>query len=94
MFEAKFLDEKNVLLQGRLDASQTEKAKQLLAGVKSSCIVDFTDLEYISSAGLGVLLMIQQQLKSHGHGLKLVHMSKHIREIFTFTGFDRIFEVE
>ncbi len=94
MFDARFIDDGKVMLQGRLDASQTDKVKALLAGISSSCIVDFGELEYISSAGLGVLLAIQQRLKTQGQGLRLVHMNKHIREIFTFTGFDRIFDVE
>jgi anti-sigma B factor antagonist len=81
-------------LHGRLDASQVEKAREALIPITTSCTVDFKDLEYISSAGLGVLLRYQQQLKQHGQGLKLVNMNKYIREIFSFTGFDKVFEVE
>ena len=93
MFEIT-LNKNEVKLVGRLDASQAEKAKSVFEEVQSSCIVDFKDLQYISSAGLGVLLMSQKLLKDKGYSLKLVNMNDHIRDVFEWAGFNMIFEIE
>jgi anti-sigma B factor antagonist len=94
MFEAKILDNGEVALTGRFDASQDAKARQFFEQVTTSAVVNFKDLEYISSAGLGVLLMTQKRLSEHGGGLKLINMNKHIRDVFMYAGFDRIFQIE
>jgi anti-sigma B factor antagonist len=93
MFDAKTLDNGEVLLSGRLDASQAEKADKLLAEIVNSRTLNFSSLEYISSAGLGILLKHQKRLNSAGYALKLLNLNKHIRDVFAFTGFDKIFEV-
>ncbi len=94
MFEIKDGGEGRVSLSGRFDASQTEKARNVLNRVNGSMVIDFGQLDYISSAGLGVLLGAQKRLGETGNGLKLVNMNQHIREIFRIAGFDRIFEIE
>jgi len=53
MFEARISENREILLSGRFDASQVEKAKAVFDTITQSGIVDFEDLEYISSAGLG-----------------------------------------
>ena len=83
-----------VILEGRFDASQVEAAKQFFTTLSGDQVVDFSRLEYISSAGLGVLLATQQRLKGAGAGLKLVNVSRHIRDVFHFSGFDQIFVIE
>ena len=94
MFEIKDGGEGRVSLSGRFDASQTEKARSVLNRVNGSLVIDFGQLDYISSAGLGVLLGAQKRLGETGSSLKLVNMNQHIREIFRIAGFDRIFEIE
>ncbi len=81
-------------LAGRLDASQADRARDVFAEVEASCRVDFSGLEYISSAGLGVLLETQRRLGDAGHGLVLTGLSKHITDLFRVAGFDAIFEIE
>ena len=63
MFEIKLGDQNEVLLTGRFDASQTDTAKEVFNEIMKSTQVDFKNLDYISSAGLGVLLMTQKRLK-------------------------------
>jgi anti-anti-sigma factor len=94
MFDAKILDDNQVQLFGRFDAAQVEKARVVFDQVKGPSVVDFTGLEYISSAGLGILLMTQRRLKEGGIGsLKLINMNKHIRDVFQYAGFDQVFEI-
>jgi len=88
------LNKNEIKLIGRFDASQVKKAKSVFGEVQSSAIVDFKELQYISSAGLGVLLESQKLLKDKGYNLKLVNMNDHIRDVFEWAGFNLIFEIE
>lgn len=94
MFEITESQDGTLRLSGRLDASQSEKAKRPLSSVTETTVLDFSELEYISSAGLGVLLAAQKRLNENGHQLRLVNISSHIRDIFHFSGFDQIFQIE
>ena len=94
MFDVRKGTNGEILLSGRLDASQVEKVRDQLKSVTTSCTVDFTSLEYISSAGMGVLLGTQKRLADSGQSLKLVNLNRHIREIFRIAGFDNVFSIE
>ena len=83
-----------IVLSGRFDAAEAEKARQLFLSLDETKVVDFARLDYISSAGLGVLLAAQKKLSEQGDGLKLVNMNGHIRDVFRFSGFDQIFEID
>lgn len=85
-----------VALEGRLDtttAPQLEaELKEALPGV-TSLVMDFEKLEYISSAGLRVLLSAQKIMNKQGE-MKLIHVSDVINEIFEVTGFSDILNIE
>ena len=87
-------DERRVSLSGRLDAAQAPRAQEFLDTIPDLHIVDMRDLEYISSAGLGVLLRTHKRLMAGGRGLRLVNVNRHIADIFTYSGFDRLFEID
>lgn len=93
MFDIRINEQGNVVLSGRLDAAQTEKAAEVLNTITTSVSVDFKDLQYISSAGLGILLAAQKRLSQSGSRLKLINMSSHIRDVFHYARFDMIFEI-
>ena len=82
-----------ILLSGRFDASQAEKAKGVLLALQEGATLDFQNLDYISSAGLGVLLAAQKILQPKGQGLRLINVHSHIKDVFHFSGFDQIFEI-
>ena len=94
----KNLDNKtlNIALEGRLD---TTTAPQLEAELKSELpnvkllVMDFEKLEYISSAGLRVLLSAQKIMNKQGE-MKIIHVSDVINEIFEVTGFSDILNIE
>ena len=85
-----------VTLEGRLD---TTTAPQLEGELKNSfdgvqeLVLDFEKLEYISSAGLRVLLSAQKVMNKQG-SMKIVHVGEVIQEIFEVTGFSDILTVE
>jgi len=94
MFEAGFGEQGEIFFAGRLDAAQAAKAESFLAELDAPEVIDFARLEYISSAGLGVLLKTQKKLMVAGSGLTLVNVNNHIRDVFRYSGFDKIFKVE
>ena len=93
MFEIRLGEQGEVVLTGRRDAAQCDKALQFMDGVPAPHVIDLTGLDYISSAGLGVLLKTQKRAMAGGRGLRLLNANKHIRDIFKYAGFDRIFEI-
>jgi len=83
-----------VKLVGKMINANSKDAQKVLGSLTESCIIDFTDLIYISSSGLGLLLQTQKQLEALGHGLQLTGMSDHVRELFAVTQFDMIFDIK
>lgn len=81
-------------MAGRLDAAQAPRAQEFLDRITGGCTVDMGGLEYLSSAGLGVLLRTHKRLMAGGAGLRLINVNRHINDIFTYSGFDRLFEIE
>jgi len=83
-----------VVVKGRLDAAQAAHAQGFLDQVSGTVTLDVAGLEYISSAGLGVLLKTQKRLMGSAGKLRLAGMSPHLRDIFVYSGFDQLFEIE
>ena len=84
------------LLEGRLDTvTAPELEKELKASLDgiSELTLDFEKLDYISSAGLRVLLSTQKVMTKQGK-LKSVHVNETIMEIFEVTGFTDILTIE
>jgi anti-sigma B factor antagonist len=96
MFEAEPQADGSVRLVGRLDAAQAPRAQAALDAVGGGAplVLDCSGLDYIASAGLGVLLKTQKRLMAAGGGLRLVGVRSHIRDIFVYSGFDQLFEIE
>jgi anti-anti-sigma factor len=84
----------HVLVAGRFDAAQCPAAQAFLDKLQGPITLECSRLEYISSAGLGVLLKTQKRLMAARGGLKLAGVSRHLRDIFQYSGFDQIFEIE
>ena len=59
-----------------------------------SLIIDFANLEYISSAGLRVLIATQKKLKPENIPMTIKNVNGTISEIFTMSGFDKILKIE
>ena len=85
-----------IALEGRLD---TTTAPELEAELKKSLdaaeslTMDFAKLEYISSAGLRVLLSVHKAMAGKG-GMKVVHANEIVNEVFEVTGFSDILTIE
>jgi anti-sigma B factor antagonist len=94
MLQIEYGDGGQVVIAGRLDAAQSAAAQSFLDKVTGEVTVDCAKLEYISSAGLGVLLKTQKRLMAASGKLRLVEVNRHLRDIFMYSGFDQIFEIQ
>lgn len=81
---------------GRIDTTNAKEFEDVInSELKdiTGLIMDFAELEYISSAGLRVLLIAIKQMKKQG-SMKIVHSNEMVKEIFEVTGFADLVEVE
>ena len=85
-----------VSLEGRLDtttAPQLENELKSFMESVTNLVFDFEQLEYISSAGLRVLLTAQKFMSKQG-SMKLINVKEDVNEIFEVTGFSDILTIE
>ena len=62
-------------------------------GKFDSLILDFKNLEYISSAGLRVLIVVAKKLKPEGIPFSIINVNSAISEVFTMSGLDKILDI-
>lgn len=94
MFDLKTENNNEIHLSGRFDASQTAKADSIFDLIDNNCTIDLSGLEYISSAGLGSLLKIHVRINKDGYKVTLKNVNKHIKEVFKYSGLDKVFIIE
>ena len=82
-----------VRIAGRLDATQAAAAQSQLDRLAGVVTLDCTNLDYLSSAGLGVLLKTHKRLAAAAGELRLQGLKPHIRDILVYSGFDQIFDL-
>ena len=82
--------------EGRLDTVTApefeQKIGELLLGI-SDLVLDMTKVEYVSSAGLRVILKIQKAMFKRGN-MKLIGVNESVMEVFEITGFSNILKIE
>ncbi len=97
--EITFKHEDNLIvaLDGRLD---TQTSVELDKKIKEEeikedlVILDFTKLEYISSAGLRVLLAIKKMLEANDKKLEIHNINAIVKEVFNVTGFKNVLTIK
>ena len=87
-----------VKLAGRLDSSAVQAAEDGFAAVLGDpsphLAIDMTRLEYISSAGLRVLLVLAKKVQQAKGKVALFGLGANVREVFSVSGFDTIFSIQ
>ncbi len=85
-----------IALEGRLDTTTSPDLEEALAasldGV-TGLVFDFAKLDYLSSAGLRVLLSAQKRMNKQG-SMKLLHVNDTVKEVFEITGFADFLTIE
>ena len=89
-------DELTMAVEGRIDTITSQILDKQIndeLGKLTSLTIDFSDVEYISSAGLRVLISAQKKLDGDA-SMRIVNVSDVVNEIFTMSGFDKILKIE
>ena len=87
----------SIALSGRLDTTTAPELEQKYDDVfkeNKEIIFDFNGLDYISSAGLRVMLLAQKQANKQNLKMKVINVCPEINEIFEMTGFSDILTIE
>lgn len=92
------LDSKTVAsLKGRLDTTNAEKFQaditSLFEDEKPDIELDCTDMEYTSSQGLRIFLMLQKSISAKNGKLVMKNMKPNVKEVFDITGFSNIIKI-
>ncbi len=96
----KTLDDKDVTLSlaGRLDTVTSNNLANEIDKIFSegayNLILDFKELDYISSAGLRVVFVAQKKVNSLGTKLEITGSNENIKEVFNITGFASIINIK
>ncbi|UCC38994.1 MAG: STAS domain-containing protein [Candidatus Aminicenantes bacterium] len=98
--EIKIRKEENALIvsvAGRMDAVSAPEfgkiCEEWIAKDENTLIIDFVDLDYLSSSGLRSLLVIGKKLKTKNGSIYLAALKNDIKEVFEISGFDSIFPI-
>lgn len=90
-------NEVTLTLEGRLDTSTAPELESALSDIPSSVkklILDFAKLEYVSSAGLRVILTAQKSMNARAGKLVVVKANDVVRDVFDVTGFSSFITLE
>ncbi len=94
----KVVNEVSVMtFEGNLDTNTAPQAQEqidkVIDGGSSKVLINFGDLNYISSAGLRVLLTTAKKLKASSGGFKICCLNETVQEVFDISGFSSILSV-
>lgn len=86
-----------VQINGRVDSMTAQEVQQYLDNLTATgerkIVIDFTQISYISSAGLRILLLFQKQLKKVDGEIILCNLSAGIVDVFRMSGFINVFRI-
>lgn len=94
MLELRVEDGGVVKLQGRLDAAESDRALAALEKLAGPLVLDCGQLEYISSAGISVIMQTWKRLNGQGTSLRLVGMTPRVRNVFAYAGLDKVLDIQ
>lgn len=83
-----------VRIQGRLDASESDSALAALEKLPGPMTLDCTQLEYISSAGISVIMQTWKRLNGQGSTLRMTGMTPRVRNVFAYAGLDKVLDIQ
>ena len=85
------------LVEGSVDGNNAAAFQSSLQGAvqegDKSMVLDFNALDYISSAGLRVLLLVAKDMQNSGANFAICSLQGQVRELFTVSGFDQIIQI-
>ena len=94
MFRLDSGPEGTIRLIGRLDGDEAERAMASFGGLEGSIVADCSELEYISSAGIAVVLVTLQRLNKAGHAFRLHAVQPRVRNVFKYAGLAQMLGID
>lgn len=87
-----------VTLEGRLDTTNADQFQKdiasLMEGEDPDIEIDCENMEYTSSQGLRLFLMLQKSVSGRGGKMVMKHMKPQVKEVFDITGFSHIITIQ
>ena len=86
-----------IILSGRIDTTSSAQFQQVILSTfqkDKHIVIDFLNVQYISSAGLRALLIGQKTATSKGGTMKLTNVGETVKDILEMSGFDSILTIE
>ena len=89
-----------VTVRGELDVLTApflwERMEPALAGITGKLVLDFAELSFIDSMGLGIIVRAHSRLRGEAPERQIIvrHLNAHARKVFEITGLDRVFDVQ
>jgi len=87
----------DVILEGRIDTTNADQFQKdvapLMAGDSPEIDIDCTGMEYTSSQGLRIFLMLQKSVNARGGKMVMRNMKPQVKEVFDITGFSNIIKI-
>jgi anti-sigma B factor antagonist len=83
-----------VRVQGRLDAAESDRALAALEKLPGPLTLDCSQLDYISSAGISVIMQTWKRLNGQGSTLRLTGLTPRVRNVFGFAGLDKVLDIQ
>ena len=82
---------------GELDTiattEQADELQKILDNARENMLVDCSEMEYISSAGLRFFMQLKRESEAQGGTVRLTNMNEDVADIFRMSGFNNIFEI-
>lgn len=95
MFKVEYNRElQTVYLYGYFDASKAEEVKEVFDKIDESVTVDMSGLDFICSAGIGLMVMVYRKLKEKGEDFYLTNLNDHINKLFRISYLDKVFTIK
>lgn len=94
MFEIRLESPGTVALSGRLDAAESDSALAALTPLAGPLVLDCDKLEYISSAGIAVIMQTYKRMLATGHTLRMTRLSPRVRNVFVYAGLAELLGIE
>jgi len=90
--------EMTVQLIGELDTmattDQADELQQVLNIADKALLIDCSEMEYISSAGLRFFMQLKRESEAKGGKIRITHLNEDVADIFRMSGFQNIFSIE
>ena len=86
-----------VMAHGRLDGiygtAFAKEVGELITGANPKILIDFTDIDFVSSAGLRAVLLLMKKAKASGGAFALCGVNEQVREVLDISGFADLFGI-